>query len=724
VSYSTVVANHLALESQGSIDAEATSDAPKHEAQLSDLKRAVATVAEMLAQPPDLGALRSTINPGLLSAAFLPFAIALAILGIVVCLVMRRLNSLVAAGALAEDRLASLLVEDPSLANFFRELRDGLNMPMPIGGGEPLKSMPTPASEPESCAANDPLEEFFVAANAQLPGLRERIGEISRAADDAACQKPLLEFCQQISELKALSSLPEVRPFWVVASALEGLLKQLSSNPDEVSPSVLGTAAAAVDLLGALSVRGLNPHLATQPPVRLLAVDDDAVSRQAISFALKQVFNLVDLAADGETALGLAARQTYDVIFLDVEMPGMDGYEFCTRIHQTDCHRNTPVVFVTGHGDFATRAKSRLSGGTAFIAKPFLPFEITVKALTLALRSRLEKGQINAHEDGIKAASAGTATLNKALAQGTSTTLTPPVATASPDKLATPAEAATAHDSLLTPGNATGKPENLAVEALFKTSWDDIPNGFDTHFPAHVETLRQRLLAIQHASEPRDLERLLGELAAGVHVLSLEAERAELGAILRLSSVFEAMLKKLVEHPQRCTPSTLSAAAAALDLLDELGGQAETSSDLASAPIRILVVDDDPVTLRAICGSIQLVFGRPDSADNGEAAVALATEKTYDVIFLDVMMPGIDGFTTCSRIRETALNSNSPVVFVTSHDDAEARSMALAAGGCGFIRKPVMASQITLTALTVILRSRLNNLSPACSREETDLAAA
>jgi hypothetical protein len=53
-----------------------------------------------------------------------------------------------------------------------------------------------------------------------------------------------------------------------------------------------------------------------------------------------------------------------------------------------------------------------------------------------------------------------------------------------------------------------------------------------------------------------------------------------------------------------------------------------------------------------------------------------------------------------------------------SHDDKDSRSQATASGGCGFIPKPVLASQITLTALTFILRARLNKFEPAPALEE------
>jgi len=188
--------------------------------------------------------------------------------------------------------------------------------------------------------------------------------------------------------------------------------------------------------------------------------------------------------------------------------------------------------------------------------------------------------------------------------------------------------------------------------------------------------------------------------------------------VSRLSAALEGLLKKLVEHPKLCTPSTLSAAAAALELLDDLCWT-KSNPELAGPPVRLLVVDDDPVARRAVCGSLQLAFGRPESAESGEAALAVAAEKTFDLIFLDVLMPGIDGFTTCKRMRETGLNRSTPVVFVTSHDDTEARSQAADSGGCGFIPKPVLASQITLTALTFILRARLNEYAPATATQET-----
>jgi len=254
------------------------------------------------------------------------------------------------------------------------------------------------------------------------------------------------------------------------------------------------------------------------------------------------------------------------------------------------------------------------------------------------------------------------------------------------------------------------------VPALVKPFGDD-PEAPFTHTLVHLEKLRNLLQAAKRAAEPGELQEFLGELFVGVHSLVLEAEQAELVTVSRLSSALEGMLKKLLENTELCTPSTLNTAGTALDLLDDLCWTG-CDPDLADPPVRLLVVDDDPVARRAVCGSLQLAFGRPESAESGEAGFALAAEKSFDLIFLDMLMPGIDGFTTCRKIRETHLNVDTPVVFITGYDDIHSRTQAAVSGGCGLIPKPVLASQITLTALTFILRARLNQPAPAMVPEE------
>jgi CheY-like chemotaxis protein len=69
-------------------------------------------------------------------------------------------------------------------------------------------------------------------------------------------------------------------------------------------------------------------------------------------------------------------------------------------------------------------------------------------------------------------------------------------------------------------------------------------------------------------------------------------------------------------------------------------------------------------------------------------------------------MPGMDGFATCKKIRETSLNAKTPIVFITSYTDQELHRPSAEFGGNALIPKPAMAVEVTLTSLTHILRSR------------------
>ena len=67
----------------------------------------------------------------------------------------------------------------------------------------------------------------------------------------------------------------------------------------------------------------------------------------------------------------------------------MDGFDLCAKIRALPNNKNTPVIFVTSLADFKSRARSSLSGGADLIAKPFMFIELSVKALTYALRGQL-----------------------------------------------------------------------------------------------------------------------------------------------------------------------------------------------------------------------------------------------------------------------------------------------------------------------------------------------
>lgn len=89
------------------------------------------------------------------------------------------------------------------------------------------------------------------------------------------------------------------------------------------------------------------------------------------------------------TALDLLAQSRFDLFLLDIEMPHLNGYELCRNIRCLPAYEKTPVIYITAHGDFESRAKSILAGGNDLIAKPIFPIELAVKAVTHLIRGRL-----------------------------------------------------------------------------------------------------------------------------------------------------------------------------------------------------------------------------------------------------------------------------------------------------------------------------------------------
>ena len=202
----------------------------------------------------------------------------------------------------------------------------------------------------------------------------------------------LVELSEMHQEARFLAGAAGIAGFHKIAeltSALESLLDQLSNKPAKITPSVIRTIAQAVDSLAALVNGSTNYEIEKTIVPAVLVVDDEAISRETICSALEKADLAVIGLEDPMAAEQVLEGTHFDLIFLDVEMPGLSGIELCAKIRKMMMNRATPVVFVTAHSDFGNRAKSSLSGGNDFIAKPVLPGELAVKALTWLFMERL-----------------------------------------------------------------------------------------------------------------------------------------------------------------------------------------------------------------------------------------------------------------------------------------------------------------------------------------------
>jgi CheY-like chemotaxis protein len=105
---------------------------------------------------------------------------------------------------------------------------------------------------------------------------------------------------------------------------------------------------------------------------RVLVVDDDGLNLRVAARLLKDLGCQGALAPDGETALRLAQEQKFDMVLLDVNMPGLNGQDTlqALRTRPETARRRLPVVMVTGHDDEATRKHYMELGADGFLIKP------------------------------------------------------------------------------------------------------------------------------------------------------------------------------------------------------------------------------------------------------------------------------------------------------------------------------------------------------------------
>jgi putative two-component system response regulator len=103
----------------------------------------------------------------------------------------------------------------------------------------------------------------------------------------------------------------------------------------------------------------------------------------------------------------------------------------------------------------------------------------------------------------------------------------------------------------------------------------------------------------------------------------------------------------------------------------------------------ILIVDDAPDNL-ALMGSLLKEFYKTKVALNGEKALQIAlSQEPPDLILLDIMMPGIDGYEVCRRLKENKATQDIPVIFLTAKAEVEDEQRGLELGAADYITKPI-----------------------------------
>lgn len=148
-----------------------------------------------------------------------------------------------------------------------------------------------------------------------------------------------------------------LRPFGPakVLALLDSIVARLSESAEVWKKPTLAPAQAAPTTVAAL---------------RALVVDDSPTVCKQLELELRNFNVQADIAETGERGLALLAQNSYDIIFLDVVLPGTDGYQVCKDIRKNPGTRQTPVIMLTSKSSPFDRVRGSLVGCSAYLTKP------------------------------------------------------------------------------------------------------------------------------------------------------------------------------------------------------------------------------------------------------------------------------------------------------------------------------------------------------------------
>jgi two-component system phosphate regulon response regulator PhoB len=171
-----------------------------------------------------------------------------------------------------------------------------------------------------------------------------------------------------------------------------------SSNATPTQPSPSGDVEAAISARGSVPKAAATPSFAhwrgsdpfTQGPhARILLVDDDRDIREVVGAMLDAVGLTVESSTSAEEALERVRADSYDLLVLDWNLPGMTGVELCRLIRRDAKLAALPILFLTAHSSSGDVVEAFASGADDYVAKPFRAPELGARIFGLLRRARM-----------------------------------------------------------------------------------------------------------------------------------------------------------------------------------------------------------------------------------------------------------------------------------------------------------------------------------------------
>ncbi|NEV63314.1 EAL domain-containing protein [Thiorhodococcus minor] len=425
----------------------------------------------------------------------------------------------------------------------------------------------------------------------------------------------------------------------------------------------------------------------------VLVADDNAANQDTVGAMLEVLGCKSRAVYDGQAATEALAAESFDLILMDCKMPVMDGYEATRRIRLNESGRSRrplPIIALTAHAMEGDRERCQAAGMDDYLTKPV---SLTALRATLLRWSR---------ERALGHLARMTTPVEAELDRLSDLGRPPPVETLRLDDLDSFAVLEPSALNEVRDLNPSG--EDALIARLARSFLDSsaglvakIREGLEEGRPqgvtesahslrsaarilgaARLSTLCGRLEQFSSAgctyfppSHVVDrLDAIDGETRRAVQALLDEAERAD-----------GAEGRPIAAAVEQGGANALSAGLA-------LSGEADSGGDARQRPL-ILVVDDNPTILSVAQAALERAGLRFAGARDGHGAIETSRFQRPDLVLLDVMMPDMNGYETCRRLRRLPGLELTPILMMTGLEDTTAIECAYASGATDFYAKPV-----------------------------------
>jgi len=410
-----------------------------------------------------------------------------------------------------------------------------------------------------------------------------------------------------------------------------------------------------LDLLGATPSSQIDSQVSpTHAPIKLSAhilLAEDNIINQEVGMAVLRLLGCsAELASNGLEAVNLATEKQFDAILMDCHMPEMDGFEATTKIRQHEKALSNglriPIIALTADVQKGIIDQCLMAGMDAYLSKPFNSAQLqSLLEKWLPLKNDIQKNiptsnapQKNQFDNSILNAEAlnnlrqlttesGETLLNKAI---------------SLFLISAPKEIDNLQEAL-------DQQDNTALTKIahsFKSTCANLGAQSLADNAASIE-------AISKQGDVQNIANLLQEIRSG------------------LPKVITALNQQLAIQPNNKPLEPLSL------------------PTTKTPQNRILLVDDDRSFRLIASATLTAASFIVDQAESGEQALEMIKQHKPDIIMLDAIMDGLDGFETCQMLRKIPELTDTPIIMSTGLGDIDSIHHAFDSGATDFMVKPI-----------------------------------